>query len=781
MHNDREQPLTDWLFRAEIFDLRVEMMTYGVLIPLMVIGQAGLLASYQKPWLDNLDLRIPTIYTLAFLLGVVCALLSHSRARFSLWLSSWGALGVAALLFISGQDGYTATGLCVACVIVTMLLGPRMGWLALALSTGGLVAVASTQPELALWPTRVLVVIITSAFLVILAQVVSRVLFRALQWTQDNYELARRQTDALTEQSAQLELTLKSLSQTSFQLARANEQMEVAMQYAEDARQSKQQFAAAVSHELRAPLNLIIGFSDLILNEPGNYHDTRTGLSPKLLADIRVVNNHAQHLLKLVNDILDLSQLDVNYLTVSRASVQIRDVILAAVNDYAYLIEQRSLKLHIDIEPNLPLVMADTTRIRQVLLNLLNNALRFTDKGSITVRAQLSEAEEHRNGDQPEPGSDVPPASTHIVISVSDTGVGIAPADLKRIFEPFVQVGDAKRHTSAGSGLGLTISKRFVELHDGHMWVDSALGGGSTFFFTLPCELGGAPSTTWRSPHEFMRREVGPLVVVERTAVLSRLLERRIKGMRVESVNSIDALYGSKEYSPEVVLINEPVDSSIALLPLTDKLRRIPVLRCYVHGALALPALDDESPVNHNHHYLVKPVSRDKLYQILAQMLAAGKDGESDATERPARILVVDDEEDAAYLLARMLRLAPAGSLQGYKGVNVVRARSGEQALEQLHELSQPGGQPIDAVLLDLVLGGLGSVSGYAVLAEMERCDYLRDIPVCVVTGQVVSGELLVTPYLAFTREDGLSARELAEAVVSLTRIALPGVDVSAQ
>jgi CheY-like chemotaxis protein len=140
--------------------------------------------------------------------------------------------------------------------------------------------------------------------------------------------------------------------------------------------------------------------------------------------------------------------------------------------------------------------------------------------------------------------------------------------------------------------------------------------------------------------------------------------------------------------------------------------------------------------------------------------------------------LIVEDEDDASYLLGRLLRLAPPYLFAAYDGINILKARSAEQALEILGGLASPDAQQIDLVLLDLVLGGL---SGYAVLSEMERCVWLRTIPVCVITGQVASGDRLITPYLTFTRKNGLAARELAEAMVALTKIALPGIALGVQ
>ncbi|MGQ9816277.1 MAG: sensor histidine kinase [Candidatus Roseilinea sp.] len=234
----------------------------------------------------------------------------------------------------------------------------------------------------------------------LLAHTVWRVLLRTLRWMQDTYTEAQTQAHLLRDKSAELALALKSLGQTSSQLARSNEQLEIARQHADHARRLKEEFAASVSHELRAPLNLIIGFSDLILREPQVYGIASAGgssaLPSKLMADIALIHRHAQHLLKLVNDILDLSQMDANHLTVQQEVALAAELIDRAVVEYEDLIRQRGLSLDVQIQPDLPEVYADRTRIHQVLLNLLNNALRFTDAGGITITARSQRTENRR-------------------------------------------------------------------------------------------------------------------------------------------------------------------------------------------------------------------------------------------------------------------------------------------------------------------------------------------------------------------------------------------------
>ncbi len=771
-------PDAEAFFLDEIADLRLEILMHGMLIPLMVLGYLGMFLAYQKPFITDTDLTRLGPYAAAFGTGMIGALICRARPRAALWVSSWGAFVVAMMFYISGQDGFSGLGIGIAAALTTLLIGLGWGIAQVVIASAGMIAFAFSNPAFGLWPTQVVAPLVAALLLLALTQAMSRALFRTLRWMQDNYAASRRQTDLLRDKTLQLEQALKSLSQTGFALARANEQMEMSMQYAEQARQSQQQFAAAVSHELRAPLNLIIGFSDLILNGPQHYQTESAGLPARLIADIRVIHHHAQHLLKLVNDILDLSQMDVNTLSVSRQPLSLEGVIRSAVDDYAYLITQRGLRLRLEIEPDLPAVFADETRMRQVLLNLLNNALRFTSHGEIAVRAWRAD------------GVAGPDAGQHsVVIAVSDTGIGIAPVDLQRIFEPFVQVGSVGYEPGAGSGLGLTISKRFVEMLGGRIWAESAPGVGSTFYVSLPVDEVRPAAVAQRLAHPFKRHEVGALVVVERYPVLSRWIERQIRGIPVHHVRALNELASTRAVAlqadalvPELIVINQPPGQSDPEGPLPDSLRHVPVLRCYVHGALTLPWDETGHVLNANNRYLVKPIQREQIWTALADLLPPLRAPADGAPARPARVLVVEDEEDASFLLARLVRLAPADtwSAKGYSGVVVTRARSGEQAIEILStadpDSANSDAPPADLIFLDLVLGNL---SGFDVLAEIERRRSLQTVPVCVVTGQVAPNESLASPFLSLSRQSGLTARELARAIAALAQIMLPGVDIS--
>jgi CheY-like chemotaxis protein len=285
------------------------------------------------------------------------------------------------------------------------------------------------------------------------------------------------------------------------------------------------------------------------------------------------------------------------------------------------------------------------------------------------------------------------------------------------------------------------------------------------------------------TPRIIHRREVGALAVVEPSPWLSRLLERYLRGIAVVQVPTVDEMItralGS---SIEAALINESVDHNPLPAQWPQELRHMPVLRCYAPMAgqvLNLP----RSP----HGHLAKPITRDKVYEALSEMLCSpaidfakfpmmernSRELRKLGQGKSARILVVDDDEDTLQMMSRMLRLTPADVRGKFESVIPVRARSGEQALELLRAT---GGAAINGIFLDLVLDGM---SGFDVLREMETDDCLRQIPVCLVSGYLVSGDPLITPYLELTRRDGLSVNELAQAIAALLGIVLPGLEVN--
>jgi signal transduction histidine kinase len=222
----------------------------------------------------------------------------------------------------------------------------------------------------------------------------------------------------------------------------------------------KSQFLANMSHELRTPLNAILGYTELIL-------DNIYGEVPEKVRDVlKRLEKSGHHLLGLINDVLDLSKIEAGQVTLSLTDYSMREVVQTVVTALESLAAEKNLALKVTVPLDLPPTRGDERRMTQVLLNLVGNAIKFTEVGEVRVEVRVS------NG--------------AVLVSVADTGPGISEAHHQKIFEEFQQADASSTRKKGGTGLGLSISKKIIELHGGRIWVESSLGKGSTFSFALP-------------------------------------------------------------------------------------------------------------------------------------------------------------------------------------------------------------------------------------------------------------------------------------------------------
>jgi signal transduction histidine kinase/HAMP domain-containing protein len=274
----------------------------------------------------------------------------------------------------------------------------------------------------------------------------------------------RKRTGAFADETVELVKSFAAQSALAVHNARLFHEIEHKSRELEAASRHKSEFLANMSHELRTPLNAVLGYAELI--EDGIY-----GEVPAKMADVlERIQQNGRHLLGLINDVLDLSKIEAGQLTLSPVDYSMRELVLDVVSATEALAAEKKLALEVDVPPDLPRGRGDERRLTQVLMNLVSNAIKFTDAGSVGIRASVAE------------GS--------LLVAVTDTGVGIAPEDRERIFEEFQQVDSSSTRRKGGTGLGLAIAKRIVELHGGRIWVESVPGQGSTFAFTLPLRVG---------------------------------------------------------------------------------------------------------------------------------------------------------------------------------------------------------------------------------------------------------------------------------------------------
>jgi signal transduction histidine kinase len=266
-----------------------------------------------------------------------------------------------------------------------------------------------------------------------------------------------RMTGRLRESYAGLEQKVEARTR---HLAVAMGQLEEKGRELETVSQHKSEFLANMSHELRTPLNAIIGFSEVLREQMfGDLNDTQLGYVDDVL-------QAGQHLLSLINDILDLSKVEAGRMELDLAEVSIPDALESGLTMHGERASRKGIALALSVEPQHIVVRADERKLRQVVFNLLSNAVKFTPSGGrVDVTARMTDGV--------------------VEVAVADTGVGIAPADQDRIFEEFQQARATPGQAGEGTGLGLTLSRKFIELHGGRLWVESAVGSGSTFRFTL--------------------------------------------------------------------------------------------------------------------------------------------------------------------------------------------------------------------------------------------------------------------------------------------------------
>ncbi len=277
------------------------------------------------------------------------------------------------------------------------------------------------------------------------------------EWALENYRISRKQTLELRANRAELEQTLRARNILNRQLREAREE-------AEEAKRRRGQFLADMSHELRTPLNAILGFSESMLYFPEAYDEM--ALPEAYKEDLSQIYTSGRQLLTVINDVLDLAKVDAGKLDLFAREIEVRPVVENCLDTLAGLVRNKPIELRMEIPDDLPDACADPSRVRQVLINLVGNAIKFTDEGHITVSAK-------EDGD-------------FLVLRVADTGIGIDQEHQDKIFEEFIQVDDLERPFNPGAGLGLTISRRLVEMMGGKIWVQSEPGQGSTFSFTIP-------------------------------------------------------------------------------------------------------------------------------------------------------------------------------------------------------------------------------------------------------------------------------------------------------
>lgn len=452
-----------------------------------------------------------------------------------------------------------------------------------------------------------------------------------------------------------------------------------------EAERAKSEFVSTVSHELRTPMTSIKGYADLLLmGAVGTLTDEQERF-------LTIIKSNTDRLTLLVNDLLDISRIESGRLILTPKVVRIDDLIAQVITTMAARAAERKLELHSDLPPVLPEVFVDPDRVIQVLTNLVGNACRYTPSGGqITVLASMHADE--------------------IQVSVRDTGIGISEEDQQRLFSRFFRSDDPTVQEAPGTGLGLSITKSLVEMHGGQIWVESELGHGSTFTFSLPTAQAWEASSVEDEPGRMSKR----VLVVEDDEDIANLIRLHLSGDGREVLvaqRGDEALEMARRERPDLITLD-------VLLPDADgfgvleKLKSDPVTRGIPVIVVSILQDRDDGLRLGAIDYITKPIDEERLVRSVRRVLVRG-----------GTVLAVDDDKDTLALMREALRAHNFDVRTTTRGKRVQRvAREVQPAL----------------ILLDLKLQ---DVDGYTVLKKLKSDPETQSIPVIVVTGSSVIGD----------------------------------------
>jgi adenylate cyclase len=495
----------------------------------------------------------------------------------------------------------------------------------------------------------------------------------------------RKAPGEFPQHSVDLLQTFAAQSVLAIQNARLFQEIEEKGRQLELTSQHKSQFVASMSHELRTPLNAIIGLTEMMVGNAPRFG------TEKAVEPLRRVHGAGTHLLGLINQVLDLSKIEAGKLELSPETVNLAPLLEDVIGTARQLADQNKNRLILEAHENLGQLTVDPMRLRQIMLNLLSNACKFTKQGEVKLR--VKKVVDGRNW---------------IEIAVADTGIGMAPEQQAKLFEEFTQADSSTARQYGGTGLGLAITRKLARMMGGDVTVTSEPGKGSVFTVRLP---GGVDSQARSSTGSDGRRSptADCILVIDDDATARELIADHLKAEGfsvVTAAGGVEGLKLAKELRPTAITLDVMMPdldgwSVLAALRQDPELAEIPVIMITIvdehRRGIALGAAG----------YLTKPIDRERLHRLVSRFRAPVP---------PTRVLLVEDD---AVQRERM-----RGWLEGPQWA-VREAENGREALNRIQE-SKP-----DVILLDLMMP---EMDGFAVVAALQKEAGWRDIPVIVIT-----------------------------------------------
>jgi signal transduction histidine kinase/DNA-binding response OmpR family regulator len=511
---------------------------------------------------------------------------------------------------------------------------------------------------------------------------------------------------AFNDMTGRLRMARQELTRANGELEQRHHELQLLMEAAESANQAKSQFLANMSHELRTPMNAIIGYSEMLMDEAQDMSSQSAlpEVEAVFVPELKKITAAGRHLLALINDILDLSKIEAGKMDLYLEIFQVPEMVADVATTIQPLVDKNENRLHIEVAHGIGAMRADLTKVRQVLFNLLSNASKFTKNGVIELRVQNQRSEDR----------------DWIAFQVKDSGIGMTKEQAARIFEAFTQADASTTRKYGGTGLGLTITRKFCELMGGRITVESEPGKGTVFTVLLPIEVAveATPSAGQEQPRAMPEASAaaGTVLVIDDDPVIGDLMKSFLgkEGYHViVAAGGEEGLAEARRSRPDVITLDVAMPrmdgwTVLGALKADSDLADIPVIMLTMVDnksmGYALGASD----------FMTKPLNRERLAAVLSKYSKL-------RGRRP--VLVVEDDADTRSILKATLEK---------DGWTVQQAENGRVALD----LAKAGIPTL--VLLDLMMP---EMDGFTFLEEFRRLEEAQATPVIILTAKDLTAE----------------------------------------